>query len=317
MRPLLAIIYPAALLLSGSASLAQDFAPNPRQSFEGFVGINPPRADVPVGALWIDGYGPTGPGASTDNLETVRSLSTINIDKNLQLALTVGLLNLLGIDPRARDHYTAHFSDLSIIRVKDVTRLPGPKGEPRIVEALKAGSVTVSSDSAFGLSGDKTGFQTRITGSGTSDRTRTFSIEARDMFIAIHVATAELTHSDDHELKLSDDGKSARIDDFLLVLSAGTCVAPGPCPPSVGVAKLNTQTAPIAESTQLTGADTKLRLPVPIADGQGGLFDTLVVRWLAPCGEQKAQGCGKRSRLYAHYEGTRLQHLDGPKARGW
>src|SRR4051812_48418383 len=137
-RSLLAVAGAAALSACVSASAASDFAPNPRQAFDGFVGINPPRADVPVGALWINGFGPTGEGTAADNLETVKSLNVLSIDKNLQLELTFGLLNLLGIDPKARDHYTARFTDLSVVRVKDLTRLAGVKGEPRIVEALKA-----------------------------------------------------------------------------------------------------------------------------------------------------------------------------------
>jgi hypothetical protein len=45
---------------------APDFAPNPKQAYQGFVAINPPRADVPVGALWINNYGPTGDAAGSD-----------------------------------------------------------------------------------------------------------------------------------------------------------------------------------------------------------------------------------------------------------
>jgi hypothetical protein len=316
MRPLFALIYPAALLLSGGPVIGQEFAPDPRQSFQGFVGINPPRADVPVGALWIDEYGPTGEQASADNLETVRSLSSVSIDKNLQLAITFGLLNVLGIDPKARDHYTARFSDLSIVRVKDMARLSGPKGEPRIVEALKAGNVTVSSDTDIGLSGDKAGFQSRIIGSANNDRTRTYAIEARDMFIAIHVATAELIRSSDRELHLSDDARSARLDDFLLVFSPRACTSAPACPPRAGIVKINTQTSPTAEGVQLE-AETKLKLPIPVSDGQGGLYDTLAVRWVPPCAQKQAPDCGKHTRLFAHYEGTRLQDLKSPRGKGW
>ena len=124
-----------------------DFIPNPHQTFEGFVSINAPRPDVPVGALWIQGYGPTGEAASPDNVETVRSLNGVTIDKNLQLSASAGLLSLFGIDPRLRDHFTAHFTDLTLVRVKDPSKLSGPAGEPRILEALKAGGITISSDS--------------------------------------------------------------------------------------------------------------------------------------------------------------------------
>lgn len=317
MRPLLPLILTFALAASPATSAAGDFAPSPRQPFTGFTGINPPRADVPVGALWIDGYGPSGAGASADNLETVRSLSSLSIDKNLQLALTLGILNLLGVDPRARDHYTAHFSDLSIVRVKDVDRLPGPKGEPRIIEALKAGSVSVTSDTEIGLSGEKTGWQS-LTGSTSNDRTRSYAIEAHDMFIALHVETPEIARGPDREIRLGEDSKSARIDDFLLVLSRARCVAAAPCVPAAGIAKINSQTVGQVDAVQLeAGGETKLKLPVPVADGRGGLFDTLAVRWLPARSRQVEEGCAKQATILVHYEGTRLTDFSAIRAKGW
>lgn len=318
MRPLLAIACAAMLVGSVPLRAAPDFAPNPKQAFQGFVGVNPPRADVPVGALWIDGYGPVGEAASQDNLETVKSLSAISIDKNLQLDLSLGILNLFNIDPKARDHYTAHFNDLSIVRVKDISRLPGVKGEPRIVEALKAGTVTVSSDSEIGLNGQSTGFQiSPVSGSTTNDRAKTYSIEAHDMFIAIHVATPEVVQSKEQELRIAPDGRSARIDDFLIVISAGSCGSAA-CPPALAVIKLNTQTQTSGAGTPVPATGTfDLPLPVPTSDGQGGLFDRVSLHWIAPCNVRKADGCRKEPRLLAHYEGTRLRDMNAIKAKGW
>lgn len=320
MRPLFAIIYPASLMLSTGSIAAPEFAPSPRQAFDGFVAINPPRADVPLGALWIDGYGPTGTGADKDNLETIRSLNALTIDKNLQLALSVGLLDLIGIDPKFRDHYVARFTDLSIVRVKDVTKLAGPKGEPRIVEALKSGSVTISSDSDIGLSGQTIGFQrSNVTGSTTNDRMRSYSIEAHDMFIAIHVATPELVASEERELKLSKDLRSAQIDDYLLLISAEKCVAAAPCRPAIGVAKQNSYGTEGSGALAQVGPDfsARLPLPVPIADGHGGLFDSLLVRWIAPCAEAKRDGCRELPRLFARYAGNRLADEKSITPREW
>ena len=320
MRPLFALIYPASLLLSTQLQAAPEFAPNPRQAFDGFVAINPPRVDVPIGALWIDGFGPTGEGASQDNLETVRSLNGLTIDKNLQLSLSLGLFNLLGIDPKARDHYVARFTDLAIVRVKDVSRLSGIKGEPRIIAALKAGSVTISSDSEIGLNGQSIGWQqTSVQGSGTSDRARSYSIEARDMFIAIRVATSEVTRSKEQVLELRKDGRSARVDDFLIVLGRDKCAAEAKeCLPEAGVVKINTQTASLVDTTAMrVNGETKLPLPVPLSDNQGGLYSTLAVRWIAPCTESRGEGCGKEARLAVHYEGVRLRDREKIEARSW
>lgn len=318
MRPLLKLACAMAFLPAG-ASAAPDFAPNPKQAFDGFVAINPPRADVPVGALWINGYGPTGDGAAKDNLETVRSLTGITIDKNLQLSLSLGLLQLFGIDPRARDHYTAHFTDLSLVRVKDVGALSGARGEPRVIEALKAGSVSISSDSEIGLNGQNSAWQRgSANAAGNADRTHLYSIEARDMFIALHVATAELTQSKEQLLRIGDDGASARIDDFLIVIRRDQCAAAAVCKPQLGITKINTQMPSTLATTPLTASDSvDLPLPVPISDGSGGLYTRLALHWIAPCSEQKVDGCGRAPRLNARYEGARLQDLTKIEAKGW
>lgn len=319
-RIFLALLCAPALGLASAAGAAPEFAPNPRQAFDGFLAINPPRTQVPVGALWIDGFGPTGVGAAADNLETVRSLNALTIDKNLQLALTAGLLSMIGIDPKLRDHYLARFTDLSIVRVKDLSLLAGVKGEPRIIEGLKAGSVTISSDSDFGLNAQKIGFQnSSATGSTTNDRVRTYSIEARDMFIAIHVATAELVASDERELRLSKDQRSAQVDDYVLLVGLDKCVsALAPCRPPIGIAKQNSYGASASSTTEIASDFTaRLALPVPKADGHGGLFDSLLIRWIAPCGDAKTEACRDQPRLFVRYAGTRLADAKSVKPTTW
>lgn len=83
--------------------------------------LKPPRAEVPVGAIWVSSVGPAGEGADPENLETVRSVNGLAKDQSLQLSLSLGLTGLLGIDPKLRDHYSARFSDLEIVRIKDLS----------------------------------------------------------------------------------------------------------------------------------------------------------------------------------------------------
>lgn len=314
-----------AVMLSCPAAAGPSFVPNPRQSFEGFVAINAPRSEVPVGALWIDGYGPTGGAAAPDNLETIRSLSGITIDRGLQLSLTAGLFNLIGIDPRYRDRFTARFTDLTIVRVRDVSRLSGPKGEPRIVEALKAGNVVVSTEGEVGLNARTIGFEVRrVEGTSSSGRTRSYAIEGRDLFIAIRVATPMLTSSREQELKLAHPANdlSARLEDYLLTLQGRGCDdhAGRRCVVErIGIVKLNSFSpdrpdvfTPLDEQ-----GVARLQLPVPASDEEGGLYDALRVRWEAPCEVRPVEGCGRRGRLLAQFSGTRLHDLRFPDAKGW
>jgi hypothetical protein len=323
---LLALTWFCALLVEAPALAAPTFVPSPRQAFEGFVAINAPRPDVPVGALWIDGYGPTGEAASADNLETVRSLQGMSIDKGFQFTLSLGLLQLFGVDPRYRDRFTARLTDLSIVRVKDPARLSGPKGEPRIVEAIKAASIIVSSDLEFGLNGQTLGWRPRgVEGTGTSGRTKASAIEARDMFIAIRVATPTLTHGKERELDLERIGGSdlaASLDDYRIIVRNGACERGGKSScsaPELGIVKLSSHPAePPAQLASISqDGSVQLPLPVPTADGKGGLFDSLQLRWIASCKTTKSDGCGRRSKLVAQYLGTRLENVKDASAPGW
>lgn len=75
----------AALIGSGTASAKPDFVPAPGGVYRDYEAIEMPRSDVPVGALWVQDYGPTGEGAAADNLVTERSLSQVTISSDLQL----------------------------------------------------------------------------------------------------------------------------------------------------------------------------------------------------------------------------------------
>lgn len=325
-RRFLAALCACSTLLAAPAAAAPTFVPSPRQAFEGFVAIDAPRPEVPVGALWIDGFGPTGEAASAHNLETVRSLNGVTIDKGFQLALTLGLFNLLGIEPRLRDRYTARFTDLTIVRVKDVSRLAGPKGEPRIIEALKAASVIVSSDGEMGLNGSTIAWQQReIEGTTANGRTRNYAIEGSDLFVAIRVATPKLVTGKQRELDIVRTGGNdpvARIDDYLIVMSGSSCVLPDELqcsPASFGVSKLNSYpvAAPAEQVTASIEGETRIPLPVPVADSEGGLFDAVMVRWIAPCGVRKVEFCKKQPRLLARFTGTRLEDFRSPNAKNW
>lgn len=326
MRPLLVLTWFAVAALPAPAPAASDFVPRPRQAFEDFVAINATRADVPVGALWIDGYGPVGEAAAADNIETVRSLHAMTIDKGLQLSFSLGLLDLLGIDPRYRHRLTARFTDLAIVRVKDVSKLAGPKGEPRVVEALRAASVTVSSDGEVGLNGRSLGWTMRnVEGQGMSGRTRAYSIEGRDMFIAIRVATPELTSGPEEELGVRSGPGSdlvTRTDDFEIRIAGGACEpeVQAVCPsPTFSIVKLSTHPTEASATQAPAGEDgtVRLGLPVPVADRKGGLFDAIRLRWLAPCAVRKAEGCARRPRMFARFEGSRLTDVKKPQAKDW
>lgn len=321
-RCLLAALAACSLAWHSPAPSRPDFVPQPDQSFDGFVAVNAPRPKVPVGAIWVNGYGPFGEAAAPDNLETVRSLNGMSIDKGFQLNLSLGIMQLLGLDSRYKDRFTARFTDLALVQVKDVSKLTGPKGEPRIVAALKAGSVVVTTDSELGLNSQKFGWkQLEINGQGASGRTRNFSSEARDVFIAMKIATPLLTRSKVQELRFTNiDAKTsvASLDDYRILMRGGRCSGAKDCEvPVFAVVKVSTHPEVTPSFQPAASPEARLTLPVPTSDAKGGLFDSLLLRWEAKCTKGKPNACGGRPKVYSHYEGTRVATLRSPRGNGW
>lgn len=311
--------------------------------------MDQPRTDVPVGALWIQNYGPTGEGAAPDNLETIKSLTGVAINNDLQLSLTAGLFTLFGLDPSYKNRVTARFTDVAIVRVKDMTKLSGPREEPRIYEALKAGTITITTDNSVGLDFDA-GARARglpVVGRADTGRNKSLTIDGRDMFIAYRVATLKAVQGEVEEVRLraTDGGADGQVAEYRIAIDtaeldkcmdeAAPAAQAKACETSVDVglvvAKAGGQAASPSSVPSVTynlskdaGQTKVLQLPVPIADGKGGLFTSMLVRPNLEYAESKGAGVAKaglrlggKSRLTVSLRGTRLETLKGPKAVGW
>lgn len=177
----------ASLAAISCAGPRQDaFVPTARQTFSGFIALDPPREFVPVGAEWIAGQGSSGAGARPDQLEVVRSLSSVVIDRKLQGEASMSLFKLLGLAPKGKRETTARFTDLTIVRLKD----PGPSlpdGRRRILEALKARSFVISSSADQGLAVSGIAPTPLLKVDASASRARSDAIEGKDLFIAVRL----------------------------------------------------------------------------------------------------------------------------------
>lgn len=341
----------AALLAGAAPAFAMpDFIPKPAEAYEGYVALEMPRADVPVGALWVQNFGPSGEGASPDNLVTERSLSQVTISSDLQLGLTVGILKFFGLDPSYRNRLSARFGDLSIVRVKDMAKLSGPSSEPRIYEAVRAGTITITTDNDIGLK-----LETRAAGQnlpvvGRSDNgsRRSFSMDGRDMFIAFRVASQEEVRGalDEVRLRMGDGGWAGTINgrDFV-IQSEGLCAEGGsaeratlpistPAEAVSGGVPPNsrdlTLPAVIARPEQAErpasseGRSPSFPLRVPVSDGKGGLLVEAVVQTSekkSRAGNDAPTLCTSSAaasiKATVQLVGRRLQAFRNPKAPRW
>lgn len=338
MRPPAALLAGAMLVASGPARALPDFVPKPSTIYERYSALQEPRAEVPVGALWVQGYGAVGEGAAPENLETVKSLTGIAISRDLELSLTAGILRLVGIDPAYRSRVNARFSELSIVRVKDPAKLAGPAGEARIVESLKAGTITITTDSDIGLDlrngPDALGLP--VLGRADSGRRKSWSIDGRDLFIAFRVARLKPVKGKEESVPLKEwrGGWRADLGDYGVMLAPpSTCECKEESASECADGKLrlalyrDRPDQPPGELnwSELDKVDSQvvLPLPVPKADGKGGLF--MFIRLMAKLDgarvEKEKGRCtltlGQKSRLTRTFEGSRLENLEEAKAPNW
>ena len=308
----------AASSACANAAAAPSFVPSPSSVYEGFTAINGPRAEVPVGALWIDGYGPHGDPASADNLETVRGLTGVTIARDLELRLTAGLLDVLGIDPGLRKHFQARFTDLSVVKVKDVSKLTGPSGEPRIIEALKAGSILITNDGEVSLDLDRSSVTSPFTARLDSGSKRGSAIEGRDMFIAFRIAALKLSKSEPELVRFDREGEVLTTVHNGLVLS----LRPQPCDGKIEAtcstsAKWHASRIGIDAPEANYTSDGRMTLTLPRADGRGGLYTSVELAPVAPCKLVKARGCGSEWRAWFNFVGERTEASTRPSAPRW
>lgn len=182
----------AALCLLVSACTSRPaFIPPPQRIFADFQALRRPASNIAVGALWVEGHGTYGPGATPDNLETLAGISGVVIDNQLQATLSLGLLQYLDLDPSLQSKLSVRLNELTLVRVKDMATLEGPSEQARIYEALRVGNATITTTSELGVA-----IEARIAeqdlpllGRGSSGKRSSFTIELKDVYLAVHVAT--------------------------------------------------------------------------------------------------------------------------------
>lgn len=274
------------LIVGGGAFLAgcatrPSFVPKPSQAYARFDALRELRPAVPVGALWVEGFGAFGAGASPDNLVTEPGLRGISFDNDLQASFTAGFLQFLDLDPSYRSKFVARFSDLSVVRVKDMAQLTGPPGEPRIYAALKASSILLTAVQDIGLDIDArlTGRDLNVVGRGTTGQARTFTIDGKDMFFAIQVATFEDVRGREKRVEVKKPGRTVlTLERVKLDVSQH---ADGACGVTVGHGAGVVELQP--------GATARLPLPVPLAE-DGSLYTGVELHYDV-AGYPEAGGC--------------------------
>lgn len=263
------------LLLLGACTARPAFIPPPQRAFADYQALPRPARELAVGALWIDGHGTYGPGAAPDNIETLPGISAVAIDNDLGASLSLGFLQYLDLDPTLQNKVTVRLNDVTLVRVKDMTRLQGPSEQPRVYEALRAGSATITTTKEVGLAIEARAIEQSLPvfGRGSTGRRSTFSIEVKDVYLAVRIATLRAASSRLYRIRLGPEPESVELHGLTLRVSSDrsdNCRTG-----EVSASKGSGIVVPPTEFDPRTPVE--LKLAAPVGDG-AALFDRLSIR---------------------------------------
>lgn len=173
--------------LSGCAAVSTRIGG--RSLLGGYKIMDAPTADMPIGALWKQGYGPVGPGATPDNLVTRRSFSSLTLNRAARRGVEVQLANYLGLQPESSARLTATISEVSIASVRDVGALGYQPGDAFLSDGMRASKIAISTESEAEAQ-LVAGLQARglrVTGQGSGGGREVLTVEGVDLFFAYRV----------------------------------------------------------------------------------------------------------------------------------
>lgn len=175
----------ASLFVSAPACAQVDVG----NMFKGYAAIETPQSDIPVGAIWIPGSGPSGPGADEANLRISKGASTSVVTKDLKQNLAFSLGTFLGLDANRAKHLKVELSNVEIHRVKDLTALKIESGQQVIVSAIKAGTISLIGDKSLSATIRASAVEKGISVSGgaTSGDSTTLNLDGSGLFLAFQV----------------------------------------------------------------------------------------------------------------------------------
>ncbi|QHL92056.1 hypothetical protein GVO57_14320 (plasmid) [Sphingomonas changnyeongensis] len=173
--------------LAGCAAVTNRLGARPLLG--GYKIMDAPSSEVPIGALWLQGQGPAGPGTESTNVITRRSFSSLILNRAARRGLELRFAEYLGLQPGIAAKLSVSVSDISIMSVRDTAALGYQPGEAFLSDAMKASRITITTESKAeaelmaGLSSQGL----HVSGKSTIDGHETLTVEGLDLFFAYRV----------------------------------------------------------------------------------------------------------------------------------
>lgn len=322
-----ALLAPLALV-SCAASLG-----DPRETAlpGGFSLLEMPRTEVPLGSVWMQGYGPTGESAAAENVASESGLTALTSTVEKQRNAGFRAAPILVIAPSSKSRSALSFSEVTIHRVKKLTSLGFRPGESRISEAIRAGRLSMQVEQGSRREASAGVRQAPVNLSGEIGRQdqANIGLEGNNLFVAYKVVTAEPRKRTEEKMRLVREGSGWKgiaggLEATIAAPSGCGCDgAEGPCPRSWSVTlkeKVGDPASAAEQRVTLTPGRQLIDLPATNerpAPG-GALLDlTQLKAELRPL-RGAAEACqAEPPKLSLVRTTVQLRPLDEPEAPGW
>lgn len=187
----LASVLLALMALGGCATLGNRFGG--RSLLGGYKIMDAPMSDVPVGALWHQGFGPIGPGAPAENIVSRRSFNSLTLSRAARRGLEIRMAQYLGLQPHSSAKLSATISEISVSSVGDPARLGYGPGDAYLSDAMRAEKIAITTEDAAeaDLVAGLVARGLRVSAQGASQGAETLTVEGVDLFFAYRVVRLE------------------------------------------------------------------------------------------------------------------------------
>jgi hypothetical protein len=122
-------------------------SPNP---LVGYKVMDNPRSFVPVGAIWINNYGPNGIGVADENIEIVEGVDRYSFNSSTNAEATLSVARMVGLSSRNAKNIDVIIEGLQMYRVRDIFSLGVTSGQNVLYEAVKAKSIKIDLSGQLG-----------------------------------------------------------------------------------------------------------------------------------------------------------------------
>lgn len=161
---------------------------NSAQLLPGYQSFNPPRTDVPIGAVWMDGPGYMGAGLPLAQIR-VQDAPDMLTDFSSRAAFEANIATMLGLSVDTGSDSSVQLKSIQIESVADYTDLPFGKADAFIVNAVRVKdfSIKTKSNNAGDISGEiakKPGVSGASVVASTTD---TVDVSGSDLYVAYKV----------------------------------------------------------------------------------------------------------------------------------